>query len=236
MNAQKCGEMINEYRKRKSMTQQELAELLGVTNKAVSKWENGHSFPDITLIVPLCEALELPVETLLQATRQHAKEQSFAKRFFQKKFYRYHLDELKLLILSFLISTILVCLLYECHLYGYATISLYEVLLHFYASILIGDGILVLGVILLLLGMGTYKLKQHNLYNPLVLVSLNRYRLIYAILIVLLSTLMLFLFKTNGDAVLIAFLHIFQMGMIIELSYTEYQYRKKSAKTIIPIL
>lgn len=51
-------------RKEKGMTQQQLAEKLYITDKAVSKWERGLSFPDITILKSLAEILELDVSEL----------------------------------------------------------------------------------------------------------------------------------------------------------------------------
>ena len=49
MNTQQFGKFIAEQRKAKGYTQKELAEKLGVTDKAISRWENGHGYPDIVL-------------------------------------------------------------------------------------------------------------------------------------------------------------------------------------------
>ena len=66
----KCfGEFISMLRKEKSMTQKELASRLLVSNKAVSKWETGNSMPDITLLVPLADVLEVTVTELLECKR-----------------------------------------------------------------------------------------------------------------------------------------------------------------------
>ena len=54
VDTQKVGVFIAQCRKEHNWTQQELGEKLGVTDKAVSKWENGRSFPDITLLEDLC--------------------------------------------------------------------------------------------------------------------------------------------------------------------------------------
>lgn len=51
------GGAIKAFRERKNMTQSELADRLGVSNKAVSKWETGRGYPDISLLGPLSEAL-----------------------------------------------------------------------------------------------------------------------------------------------------------------------------------
>lgn len=63
------GEFISMLRKEKSMTQKNLASRLLVSDKAVSKWETGNSMPDITLLVPLAEVLEVTVTELLECKR-----------------------------------------------------------------------------------------------------------------------------------------------------------------------
>lgn len=61
----KIGEVIREYRKRKNMTQEEIANCLGVTAPAVNKWENGNSQPDIMLLAPIARLLNITLDTLL---------------------------------------------------------------------------------------------------------------------------------------------------------------------------
>ena len=65
MAKQTMGEIICALRKEKGMTQKELAEKMGVTDKAVSKWERNLSCPDISSIPYLAEVLETSVERLL---------------------------------------------------------------------------------------------------------------------------------------------------------------------------
>lgn len=65
----KFGAFISELRKEKGITQKELAGKLFISDKAVSKWETGHSVPDITLLVPLSEILEVTVTELLECRR-----------------------------------------------------------------------------------------------------------------------------------------------------------------------
>ena len=59
------GSVIKKLRENKKMTQEELAEKINVTSKAVSKWETGQGFPDISLVEPLAKALEISVIELL---------------------------------------------------------------------------------------------------------------------------------------------------------------------------
>ena len=61
MNQYVTGAMIRRLRERKSMTQQQLAEKLNVTDKAVSKWETNRGYPDISLVEPLADALGVSV-------------------------------------------------------------------------------------------------------------------------------------------------------------------------------
>ena len=58
MDAMKTGRLIAKKRKEKNMSQRELAEYLHITDKAISKWERGLSFPDITVLIPLSEVLQ----------------------------------------------------------------------------------------------------------------------------------------------------------------------------------
>ena len=65
MNSYVTGAMIRRLREEKRMTQSELAEKLCVSDKAVSKWETGRGYPDITLIEPIAAALGVSVTELL---------------------------------------------------------------------------------------------------------------------------------------------------------------------------
>ena len=64
------GEMISSLRKEKGMTQNELAEKMNVTDKAVSKWERDLSCPDINTISKLANILDVSVDELLQAKKK----------------------------------------------------------------------------------------------------------------------------------------------------------------------
>ena len=65
MDNQKFGGIIARARKEKGMTQRELAEILCVTDKAVSKWERGRGYPEITLLPSISKALNIPTKDLL---------------------------------------------------------------------------------------------------------------------------------------------------------------------------
>lgn len=69
------GEVIRKHRKLKSLTQEEMANRLGVTAPAVNKWENGNSFPDITLLAPIARLLDITVDTLLSFQKELTQEE-----------------------------------------------------------------------------------------------------------------------------------------------------------------
>lgn len=61
MNAQKMGNIISELRESKGMTQAQLAQRLNVSDKAISKWETGRGYPDISLVEQLADTLGISV-------------------------------------------------------------------------------------------------------------------------------------------------------------------------------
>ena len=65
MNQEKIGKFIAECRKKRNMTQSELGEKLGVTEKSVSNWENGRNMPDLSLFKPLCNELNISLNDLM---------------------------------------------------------------------------------------------------------------------------------------------------------------------------
>ena len=65
MDQIKIGQFIEERRKNKNLTQLQLAEKLNITDRAVSKWENGKSLPDASIMIDLCKELEISVNELL---------------------------------------------------------------------------------------------------------------------------------------------------------------------------
>lgn len=63
------GKFIRELRKERGMTQQALADMLSISEKTVSKWETGKGMPEVGLMLPLCDALQITVNELLSGKR-----------------------------------------------------------------------------------------------------------------------------------------------------------------------
>lgn len=70
MNQQKVGEFLKTLRNQKSITQAELAEVLGVSNRSISRWENGTTVPDFDLVIELAKYYEVEVGEILDGERK----------------------------------------------------------------------------------------------------------------------------------------------------------------------
>ena len=78
MDKKKTGSLIKEARINKNYTQSELGDLLGVTNKAVSRWENGDSFPDVGVLENLSAILDLRIQNIVTGETEK-KDEAAAK-------------------------------------------------------------------------------------------------------------------------------------------------------------
>ena len=76
MDQQKVGRHLAEKRKEKALTQAQLAEMLGVSDRSVSRWENGVTMPDVSLFLPLCTALDMTVDEFLSGESASPQAQS----------------------------------------------------------------------------------------------------------------------------------------------------------------
>ena len=73
MNQLATGKFISRKRKEKNLTQEQLAEKLGVSNKTISKWETGKCMPDYSVVKPLCDELGITVAELLDGEESEEK-------------------------------------------------------------------------------------------------------------------------------------------------------------------
>ena len=74
MNQEKIGKFISDCRKKKKLTQSDLAEKLGVSDRTVGNWENGRNMPDLSLFKPLCEILGITINELMSGEKLSNKE------------------------------------------------------------------------------------------------------------------------------------------------------------------
>ena len=78
MDQVKIGKFISDERKAKGYTQKQLSELLAISDKTISKWECGNGFPEASLLLPLCNELEITVNELL--TGERISQQNYKKK------------------------------------------------------------------------------------------------------------------------------------------------------------
>lgn len=76
MNQREIGQFMSVCRKEKGLTQAQLAERLGVSDKSISRWETGKTMPDLSLYEPLCEILDIKISELLYAKKMTENEKS----------------------------------------------------------------------------------------------------------------------------------------------------------------
>jgi transcriptional regulator with XRE-family HTH domain len=78
MDQEKIGVFISTLRKEQGMTQQQLADAIGVSNKTISKWECGKGMPELALMVPLCNILQISINELLSG--EHLLENGYTEK------------------------------------------------------------------------------------------------------------------------------------------------------------
>ena len=71
MDQKKIGIFLKELRKEKQLTQEQLAEMLGVTNRSISRWENGVNMPDFDLVIEIANYYDVSIEEILDGERKN---------------------------------------------------------------------------------------------------------------------------------------------------------------------
>lgn len=117
MDQEKIGKFISQLRKNKKMTQAELAEKMGVTDRSISKWETGRGLPDASIMIPLCELLGINVNELLSGEKIDMKDYNKKaeenlielKEISEKNNKRLLTVEVVMLIISILSFVVMIC-------------------------------------------------------------------------------------------------------------------------------
>ena len=73
MDQKKIGTLLKELRNEKGLTQEQFAELVNVTNRTVSRWENGNNMPDLDILIQISDYYEIDLRELLDGERKKAK-------------------------------------------------------------------------------------------------------------------------------------------------------------------
>lgn len=110
MDEKKTGSLIKEARINKNYTQSELGDLLGVTNKAVSRWENGDSFPDVGVLENLSAILDLRIQDIVTGETEKKDEAAVTEIVRLAKLQQREKNR-KLMKLGFIFILYLVCVI-----------------------------------------------------------------------------------------------------------------------------
>lgn len=73
MNQQKIGGFLKELRKQKGLTQEQFAEIVNVSNRTVSRWENGNNLPDLDILIEISDYYEIGLREILNGERKGEK-------------------------------------------------------------------------------------------------------------------------------------------------------------------
>lgn len=146
MDQMKIGRFIAEERKNKKYTQRQLADVLGISDKTISKWETGNGFPEISLLLPLCEELEISVNELLSGERLSEKDYKQKAEENMVSFIREKEENKKKMQLTFLVG-------------GIATVSFLTLILvvSMYAEVIsLPVKLVLIGIACIIFGVGIY--------------------------------------------------------------------------------
>ena len=165
MEIEKIANFIKIYRKEKGLTQQQLAELVGVTEKAVSKWENGWTSPDIDNLVILSDLYNISIDELLkneQDVKKTAENLKDSTEHDEKELFGMVPEEMGILIAVMCLSAIpclgfigIILLLSYCVLKKYKIGSLYKVILIIFVLISVYNSVKYMQVEFLDMGKAT---------------------------------------------------------------------------------
>lgn len=144
MNQEKIGKFIATCRKESGYTQADLAEKLGITDRAISKWENGKSLPDPSIMLELCEYLHINVNELLTGQKINMDDyQEMAEKNLMELTKQEEINNKKLLHLEVVIGySCSVAFLILIFAASFINMNAYWRI----AMILVGSGIFVVGI------------------------------------------------------------------------------------------
>ena len=108
MNQEKIGKFIQESRKKKKLTQSELAEKLGVSDRTVGNWENGRNMPDLSLFKPLCDELDITINELISGEK--LKKEVYQEKLEENIINTINYSTKKIKINNNILGTILICI------------------------------------------------------------------------------------------------------------------------------
>ena len=170
MNQKKIGKFIAELRIEQSMTQKDLAQRLGVSDKTISKWETGRGLPEISIMMALCDTLGVSINELLSGERLNMstyreKAEENIVSLMKKRSYKKVICHIAISALLFVIAFLMIPLAAE------KIISPINILIAYFWSILLIVGNFVAGLVYgAMKKWGKARLIGISIYNVVLLV------------------------------------------------------------------
>lgn len=145
-------DIISRKRKEKGLTQQELGDLLHVSDRVISKWETGRSVPDTSIIKKLCETLDISINNLFDFKDEEISIEDIASNDFNTKYKNLTIIGV---ILEIIVGLFLIIgrMIYQYERFDYEN------------SRFLGIFMIVLGTIIFILGVGYLTISRNNLIN-----------------------------------------------------------------------
>ena len=165
MNQEKIGRFISELRKEKGMTQASMADKLGITDKAISKWETGKSMPDSSIMLDLCDLLSINVNELLKGERISMEENNNASEELLLELKRENEDKTRLLIkIELYMNLLLILICISQFLIGFKATEIYAKTYH---TDEVGTVLILINCIIIIVFafVGTWIAKQAHYYE-----------------------------------------------------------------------
>lgn len=164
MNQKKIGQFIKELRKSKDLTQEQLAEVLGVSSRSISRWENGINMPDFDIVIQLANFFQITIEELLDGEKKEAdmnndKEDAMLKVSDYEN--EQKLRMIRILIWFFIVGIIASIVSMVMKSQGLASDDFYDVIVGFLDGLV--TGVLVFGLIVTFKYMNRIKEYQKRL-------------------------------------------------------------------------
>ena len=207
MNQKKIGSFIKELRQSHSLTQEELAQILGVNHRTVSRWETGKNMPDYDVIIDMAKYFQVNVDEILNGERQVTQQKS---RFLKNKYAI--MNNMNYHVVNFvfnIVSILMIIFAYNQGWYGQVTEDLLYILLEFGKTIFF-DPVDIFFVIVILLLLIKHIKTHFQSMQETIAINLIIYNMIFIPIIIALSGFIYFLvFYVYESAWLIAFVNIF---------------------------
>lgn len=221
MNPKTFGQILKKARLEKKLTQEQLSEIFGVTNRTISRWERGVNLPDYDTLLLISQYFQIPLNEILtgEKTNSPVKKKWYQRYYASMNQFRYHLTQFIFNIINIIVVTIL----YNHHAFGTKTINLSILYTDFFKQMILPELLFYIIPIVCTI-IYTFKHKFQNIKNfdfhKIIHIELIVYHLIFIPIIIFLIGCQLYLYiYIPGSSFLIAFSCIFSNMVIFHYLY-----------------